>query len=241
MKCEDHDKQLLITVTTNDQAFDSYVYLLTHTRQVIKSIKAAKISNGKADFTIDKNILGEGISDMILFNDQLKPVCERLYFKRPGEQLQITLNTDRSEYTKRKQISLQLQTTDRSGKAVSADLSLSVYLLDSVQSYGEEDIRSYLWLSSELTGHIEDPAYYFNSTNPEAEEAADNLMMTHGWRRFSWNDVQQNKRSLPEFIPETDGSFAWGKIMDKRSGLPVAGARPFCLYPDSIIFLPLRE
>ena len=69
---------------------------------------------------------------MILFNDQLKPVCERLYFKRPGEQLQITLNTDRSEYTKRKQVSLQVQTTDRSGKAVSADLSLSVYLLDSV-------------------------------------------------------------------------------------------------------------
>ena len=48
MKCEDHDKQLLITVTTNDQLFDSYVYLLTHTRQVIKSIKAAKISNGKS-------------------------------------------------------------------------------------------------------------------------------------------------------------------------------------------------
>jgi hypothetical protein len=160
MKCEDHDKQLLITVTTNDQAFDSYVYLLTHTRQVIKSIRAAKIANGRANFTIDKNVLAEGISDMILFNDQLKPVCERLYFKRPGEQLQITLNTDRSEYTKRKQVSLQLQTTDRSGKAVSADLSLSVYLLDSVQSYSEEDIRSYLWLSS-VDGHIEDPGLLF--------------------------------------------------------------------------------
>ena len=236
MKCEDHDKQLLITVTTNDQPFDSYVYLLTHTRQVMKSIKAAKISNGKADFTIDKNVLGEGISDMILFNDQLKPVCERLYFKRPGEQLQITLNTDRSGYDKRKQVSLQLQTADRSGKAVSADLSLSVYLLDSVQSYSEEDIRSYLWLSSELTGHIEAPSYYFNSTAPEAEEAADDLMMTHGWRRFSWNDVQQNKRSLPQFIPETDGSFARGKIMDKRSGLPVAEARAFLSVPGQHYF-----
>ncbi|HEV8507747.1 MAG TPA: hypothetical protein VGQ53_20190 [Chitinophagaceae bacterium] len=234
LQCEDHEKTLMITVITNEES--SNIYLLVHTRQVIKNITAANITNGKAEFTINKDLLGDGVSDMVIFNDQLKPVCERLYFKRPKQQLQIALKTDKAEYAKRDRVDLQLQTTNQRNAKTDADLSLSVYLLDSVQTYGDNDIMSYLWLSSELRGHIDNPAYYFNSTEPEAAEAADNLMMTQGWRRFNWSDVQQNKRPLREFIPETDGSFARGRIVDKQSGLPAAGVQAYLSVPGQHYF-----
>jgi hypothetical protein len=155
--------ELIFKMFVTLKASINNIYLLVHARQVIKAIKATKISNGKSEFTIDKNILAEGISDIIIFNDQLKPVCERLYFKRPDRQLEVVLNADRQEYTKRNMVNFQLQTTDQFKKPVKADLSLSVYLIDSVQSYQEESIRSYLWLSSELSGNIEEPDYYFSS------------------------------------------------------------------------------
>jgi hypothetical protein len=236
MKCEDHSDQLLITVTAKDSSSNNS-YLLIHKRQVIKTIKAAKISNGKSEFTIDKNILAEGISDIIIFNDQLKPVCERLYFKRPEQQLEVVLNADKQEYAKRNLVNLQLQTTDQFKKPVKADLSLSVYLIDSVQSYQEENIRSYLWLSSELSGNIEEPDYYFSSADPEAAEAADNLMMTQGWRRFNWEDIEEKKNFIPEFIPESDGTYVSGKIIDKRSGLPVAGVLAYLSVPGQHSFV----
>jgi len=234
LKCEDTDKTLVVTVSTNEQSLNPDVYLLVHTRQVIKSIKAATITNGKAQFTIDKDLLGDGISDIIIFNDQLKPVCERLYFKRPTPQLKITLETDKTEYTRRDKVNLQLQTTSQLKTNIDADLSMSVYLLDSVQTYSETDIMSYLWLSSELRGHIEDPAYYFNSADPEAAEVADDLMMTQGWRSFRLDDVEQ--RSFPEFVPETDGSYARGRIVNKQSGLPVAGVRVYLSVPGQHYF-----
>ena len=236
LKCEDRDKALSITVTTNEQLPDPGIYLLVHTRQVIKTIKAANIINGKAEFSIDKDLLGDGISDMIVFNNQLKPVCERLYFKNPAQRLQISLKTDKTEYTKRNRVSLQLQTNNQLNGKTEADLSLSVYRLDSVQTYSENDIMSYLWLSSELHGHIEEPSYYFNSGEPEAAEAADDLMMTQGWRRFSWSDIEHDKTSLPGFIPETDGSFVCGKIVDKQSGLPAAGVQAYLSVPGQHYF-----
>ena len=236
LKCEDHDKTLLIRVTTNEQSSNPGVYLVIRTRQLLKTIKAANIVNGKAEFMVGKETLGDGVSDMIIFNDQLKPVCERLYFKRPAQRLLVGLKSDKSEYTRRNKVSLQLQTTDQLNKIIDADLSLSVYLLDSVQTYNENDIMSYLWLSSDLRGYIENPGYYFNSSEPEAAEVTDNLMMTQGWRRFSWSDADQSKTSAPEFIPETDGSFVRGRIVDKQTGLGAPGIQVYLSVPGQHFF-----
>ena len=229
MKCEDQGNQLLIRVASNAQKESSYVYILANTRKVIKKIEAATILNGNAEFRVDKNILGEGVSDIIIFDNELKPVCERLYFKRPGESLQIQLNANKNEYAKRQEVKLDLQTTDALRKSVNADLSMSVYLVDSVQTHDNGSIRNYLWLSSELTGFIEDANYYFTSTDPEAGEVADDLMLTQGWRKFNGKDQIQN--STPEFIPETDGSFLAAKIVKKPSGMPAIGIPVYLSVP----------
>jgi hypothetical protein len=69
-------------------------------------------------------------------------------------------------------------------------------------------------MTSDLPGQIESPDYYLQSETPEVREATDNLMLTHGWRRFRWEDVlknsagsQSSRRSMFQFLPEHNGPY----------------------------------
>src|SRR5581483_2524556 len=64
---DDATGQLKITVTTNINS-TSDVYLFAHTREAVKSVKQSTFNNGTATFTIDKNTLGDGISQLTIFN-----------------------------------------------------------------------------------------------------------------------------------------------------------------------------
>ena len=170
-----------------------------------------------ANFLIDINELGDGISHFTFFNGDKQPVCERLYFKYPKQKLKLSIHTDKDEYEPRKKINLDIFSGDQDGKANQADMSLAVYRLDSLQQSDESDISSYLWLISDLGGGIESPAYYFKDESPETKEAMDNLMLTHGWRRFDWKDILQNKKKAFEFTPEYYGHIITGKVIDNRT------------------------
>jgi hypothetical protein len=59
------------------------------------------------------------------------------------------------------------------------------------------NINTYLLLSSsDLKGNIESPGWYFTNVSQETTEAMDNLMLTHGWRKFSWDNIMQGKSPL---------------------------------------------
>jgi hypothetical protein len=209
--------QLQLTVTATSPQPEP-VYLLGHARQIIGVAESARLQQGAATFVVDKGKLAEGITHFTLFNGQQQPVCERLYFKRPTQKLHIEAQTDKATYTTREKVSTTLQTQAQAGQAIPANLSVSVYRLDSLQPESATDIYAYLWLSSDLKGTVEQPAYYFTATGPEADEAVDNLMLTHGWSRFRWEDVLQQQKMAYKFLPEHDGHLIRGKVTDATTG-----------------------
>lgn len=211
------NNQLQVIVNSNQSAGD--IFLFVHTRNAIKNVETASIVNNKATFTIDKNKLGDGISHLTVFNNQRQPVCERLYFKRPVNQLFINTNTDAQQYATRKKVNLKIGTKNNVNP-ITANLSLSVYRLDSLQHSGPENIQNYLWLSSDLKGNIEAPDYYFKNTDADADEALDNLMLTQGWRRFAWTDVLQNTKPAFKFLPEYNGPIINAKITNTITNTP---------------------
>ena len=221
---------------------DPLLYLFVHTRGALKSAQVNRLTNNhEAYFYIDKDSLGEGISHITIFDGERMPVCERLYFKRPRQQLHIdaimkdplvTPTPDTQPvFPTRKKISVDLSTSDPSGIPILANLSMSVFLIDSLQSIPGENILSYLLLSSDLKGRIDSLPYYFSETGPEAEEALDNLMLTQGWTRFRWEDLMKNKQPYFEFLPETDGPIVNGKVTDRRTGLPVQRVNGYLSVP----------
>jgi len=219
---EEEAGKLKVTVHASADFNNTSVYLFAQTRQTIKNIQTSLIKEGGASFIVNKSDLGDGISSITIFNQSRQPVCERLVFKRPVENLAIQAKTDQAVYTTRKPIRIDLSTTNRNSQPLSGNLSMSVFMIDSLQHVPEQSIITYLYLHSELKGRIESPEYYFTNTDKTSDEALDNLLLTQGWRRFKWNDVMDSKKSAFEFLPEIEGPVVNGKIINKLTGAPVA-------------------
>jgi hypothetical protein len=228
--------QLDLTVKSNDNSAET-IYLLVHTMQSVKAAEAGIVSNGSAHFTLNKSALGEGISHITVFNNSKQPVCERLYFKRPAQQMVIEAGADQQQYDLRKKVNISVSAKDMEGKPLNADLSMAVYRVDSLQNVDQSNIFNYLWLSSDLKGGIESPDYYFKNNNAETNEALDNLMLTQGWRRFQWSQVLGNTASSFSFLPEYNGHIITGKIFNTVTNSPAAGILTYLAVPGKRVQL----
>lgn len=228
--------QLDVTVTSNANT-DGGIYVFAHTRQVVKAAESASFNNGVAHFKINKSNLDDGITHITIFNSAKQPVCERLYFKRPAQQLFIDASTDQQQYDVRKKINVSVEAKDKSGKALNADLSMAVYRIDSLQAVDHSDIFSYLWLNSDLKGSIESADYYFKNGNAETDEALDNLMLTQGWSRFQWNLLLENKPVSFSYLPEYWGHIIAGKIVNSETNAPAKGILTYLGVPGKRVQL----
>ncbi len=207
-----------IGVQIQSNTGDKSVSLLVHTRQQVSFSATLELTDGSASLELNKKQLGDGISHVTVFRSSGTPVCERLFFKKPASLL-LNIKPDAPQYGLRKKVSVDVSALDAKAAPVAANLSMGVYLMDSLQAMDPSDILSYLWLQSELKGNVESPAYYFSSA-PGVAEAADNLMLTQGWRRFKWETVLQGSSKEPEFLPELEGHLITGRLVHKRNGMP---------------------
>ncbi|MBS1601047.1 MAG: hypothetical protein JST42_00165 [Bacteroidetes bacterium] len=222
----------------------SDVYLVAHTRGRVTVAEAGVLRDGKASFEISGGRLGEGISQITVFDAQRRPLCERLVFRLPSDTLKLVVKPDGTTYGTRKKIDLAVAAADGVGKPVVSDCSLSVFRVDGLQSAPVNHIGSYLLLSSDLKGRIDSPGYYLE--HPEDAAALDNLMLTHGWRRYRWEQVLRGDKPSFEFAPEYNGVIISGRVVDGHTGarvnkevvayLSVPGTRTqFCpWYSDSL-------
>ncbi len=235
MQVADNANQLAVTVTSNVDHGD--VYLFAHTRSISKSMQSAALVNGSARFLIDKALLGEGISHFTVFNNNRKPVCERLYFKRPAQKVVITSNPDQEQYGTRKKVNVAVLVKDQQGQPLVSDLSMSVYQTDSLQTIEQGDIVNYLWLTSELKGNIESPDYYFKNKDAEADQAIDNLMLSQGWSRFKWEEVFKNSKPSFSFLPEYTGHLITAKLTGIAANQPEKNITAYLAVPGKRVQL----
>ncbi|MEO6230176.1 MAG: hypothetical protein ABJB11_06300 [Ferruginibacter sp.] len=238
MHLEPGSEKLTITVqaTANENGQQpAIVYLFVHTRGSVKTALTANVSNGIASFSVSKSLLGDGISHFTVFNNKRLPVCERLYFKNPAEKLVVKMTTDEKVYGFRKKITIGINANGNDAKPLEADMSMAVYKVDSLQSPAASGIGEYLWLSSDLPGNIESPEYYFNNTN-DAAKAADNLMLTNGWRRFRWEDILKDKKPMFTYEPECNGHVITGKVINSLTNSPAPGVDAYFSVPGTTRF-----
>ena len=189
---------------------DQNVYLFAHARQEITRAERKPLQ-GSATFDLPVSDMRDGINHLTLFNKNLEPLCERLYFSYPKRTLEIDLTTNQKVFAPRRQVSVTLR-THAADSTAPAHLSMSVYKLDSLTPGETTHIIPYLWMTSDLTGRIESPQYYFDNKRADVVAAMDDLMLTHGWRRFEWNDVISGKEAAYEFIPELNGHIVTARI-----------------------------
>ncbi len=160
-----------------------------------------------------------GIMQVTVFNASGIPLAERLTFIDNQEyRLKATLQTDTLNFGTKGYNHLSVTLPD----SVVGSFSVSVTDPDyNISGDREQHIISALLLTDDLKGYVHDPAYYFSSDEDPVKNALDLLLMTQGWRRFTWNKLAELSATKPAY---KDASFITvsGKINLRDSKRPVS-------------------
>ena len=188
-----HKDNIKVYLRHNKNAADTSakMTLVAQTRGQIVQVAIIPLSKKASLIQLPRAQFPEGIAQLTLFDEAHTPVGERLVFINKNEQITIGLTANKTSYKNREQVNLAIKTTNADGKPVAANLSLAAVdarLAPEADSNGAT-IVSHLLLASDLTGTIEQPDYYVNPIYKDRLTQLDLLLMTQGWRRFSWTDV----------------------------------------------------
>ncbi len=223
---------ILVKVQTSTPSQIPTIHLVAQTRGLICATSTVELSNRIAFVRIPKKEFPSGIAQLTAFDSNGIPLAERLIFINHQDHLQISISTDKSSYAPREPVVLSIETKNKDGVPLPANLSLSA--LDEGQipyDSNQPTIHSYLLMSSELKGYLESPGYYFNPENKDREEALDLLMMTQGWRRFTFREALNNELPKPIYSPEKGISMK-GRLLDKNNNPLEGGSVSYLsLYP----------
>ncbi|WP_439582258.1 TonB-dependent receptor plug domain-containing protein [Dyadobacter bucti] len=207
------------------------VHVVGHSRGIVAFVAKGKISDKGLVMSIPTTDLPDGITHLTLFNEQNKPVSERLVFIDHSRRLRVSLNPTRKTYKPREKTEVELTVSDSAGNPVETSISVSVTDASQIeQQPNDQNLVSYLNLSSDLKGHIEQPGYYFDPEKSERKIYADYLMMTQGWTRFHWDDVFRDSLPEPRYFVE-QGISLEGEA--KRSGRKLSDKTMLSVYLSS--------
>ncbi len=207
------------------------VYVSIHSRNTSRPLERQMVTNNaELIMYVNKSKLYEGVNYITVFDKDYQPVCERLVFKRPEQKALVGLSSDKAVYSTREAVDLSVSLPQ--GIEDMANCSVSVFQLDSLQNMSGVNMPSYISLFSELKGTVEAPAYYF-SNDPGVEEATDNLLLTHGWRRFRQTSPKVNGKTTPRYMPEYNGHIISGRVINITTGRAVAEAECSLTVPAS--------
>ena len=139
---------------------------------------------------MDETQLPEGILSIDVVDKVTKePLAERIVFVKGNGQGKCDITTDKSAYARRSNVRMSLSFSGPDGKPLTGSFSMAVTDASAVVADTLSDnILSYLLLSSDIKGYVEEPAYYF-SDDPDAAANLDLLLMTQGWKRFDIKSV----------------------------------------------------
>jgi TonB-dependent SusC/RagA subfamily outer membrane receptor len=190
--------------------------LVTHTRGLVNYMAEGTLVNGVWGVRIPKKNLPSGIHTIAVLDEQGRPLLERMVFVQNKDELTLELDASSEPLQPRGKVNLDLRSTFQDTVS-QATLSLSVVDLDQVedQSDLQGTIYSHLLLTSDLKGSIYRPGYYFRKDVPHAAEELDLVLLTHGWTRFDWEDVIQNRLPDQGYYIE-QGITISGKIKEQN-------------------------
>ena len=135
---------------------------------------------------VEKRNLSRGINHVLLMSSTGEILAERLFFVYEKDNVKVDLNFNEDIYNRREKVTVGAILKDLDGEPVAGEFSVSVIDGNFRCFSQEEDIDSYMLISSELKGKINNPGYYFDNSVPlnERLRAVDLLMMVQGWRYY---------------------------------------------------------
>lgn len=180
-------------------------------------------------FQIKTKDFPTGILKLTVFDANLQPQAERLVFVNYHRNLHIDIQTDKEKYLPRDLVNVAILVMDSEGKGVSGNFAMAV-VEDKQHTFiddKQDNILSGLLMSEMLKGEIFEPSFYFNKKEEKAEAALDLVLMTHGWRRFTWKERFANtEMGWAKFVQYAEDVLKIKGIVN-IDNMPASGAKVF--------------
>ncbi len=176
-------------------------YIIGHMRQRKYYQGIFEFRNNQIiSFEIPKHTMPSGVLTLSLFDSNKTPRCERALFVDNDDKLVITANIENQRLFKRGKVNMSLMVTDSYGKPVSGNFSIAVTDQGQFEKDpGKMNILTQLLLQSDVKGHIEYPNQLFQDRKRSTLNKLDLVMLTHGWRKFPWQEVWNDHYDQKEF------------------------------------------
>ncbi|MFT6960635.1 MAG: hypothetical protein ACJAWV_000335 [Flammeovirgaceae bacterium] len=183
-----------------------------------------KLKAGESEtFTVSTADFPMGVTQFTLFDSRGIARAERLAYANPDKQLKIQLKTDKDKYMPREKVELTITVEDERGIGIPGNFSLSV-TDDKLVSFADDkqgNILSKLLLEPDLKSEVYEPNFYFDKEEENSALAMDYLMMTQGWRRFTWEELGTKELDIVRHPRER--AIISGIVYDQNSK-PLSGA-----------------
>lgn len=209
---------LYVTVKSNAVSGLNQTYLLGHQRGKIVVEKFETTNTNEYVLKLLTDELNDGIMHFTLFNAEGNPVCERLVFiENLKNEATVEIKKDKELLKTRKQIKVGLNVKNLEGNTLESHLSMSVRDLSAFPEQMEVgNIKSWLLLNSDLRGEIKNPGYFINEKSVNKRRyLMDLVMLTHGWRRFTWKDLLFKEKNNKFDVEK--GIFINGKTQNLKA------------------------
>lgn len=216
LKVVEKEKNFEIRLETNPSSLKllnkkNFNVLIHNTRKYKKLSVAFNDKNNTYILLADKNELYKGINIITLFNDEQKPISERLIFNN-SKALFAEVSIDKMARTKD---SITLKFTNNSDDKINVSTS---FLPKNTKAYNaNNNITTSFLLKPYLRGKIENAKYYFDDKNSNRVKDLDFLLLTQGWSKYSWEAIFRNKPKINyPFENGIDINFKLNKPIRKK-------------------------
>ncbi len=201
------DTTIQMGIVTNDTYFQKVqnqpYYILAVSNGQLCYAAQATLKNPSFLLTIPKNRFPNGIAQITLMKPDGTPISERLIYIQSDKLLDIKATVDKQAYKPKDLVKLKLA-IDNNGQKFPGSYSVAVVDETKVPYEDQEDLSivSNFLLTSDIKGYVEKPNYYFDDNVANRLQALDALLMTQGFRRFSYTDILADKLPAVNFLPE---------------------------------------
>ncbi len=169
------------------------LYVLANIRGENYYANPIKANSGDNLHRISTNKMPAGVAQLTLFDSKGIARAERLTFVNKHQELDINISTNKEKYQPREKVEMTIEVSDKRGVSMPADLSVAV-ADDQLLTFADDkssNILSWLLMEADLAEEVEEPNFYFDKEEEKADLALDYLLMTSGWRRFTWEQIQE--------------------------------------------------